>query len=167
MTVLRIFGAFLAIFSLWAGLENASKLVTALTPKSQFFEVRGSVVALRTHIDSNPGYAAQAGTNTKVFEVLYKYPSAGKEVTMNTVSPLCTYCPMEQIVSATGLKPSQLTEGKNVNVFVNRSNPTQAYLMLPSNKELLMQGLVTIIFLFIMPVFVWFFCRSWERKNAL
>ncbi len=166
MWTLRIFGSLLAIFSIWGGAQNTAKLFTALTTKSQFLEVEGRVLEVRTHIDRNPGYAEQAGTNTMVFEVLFSYPSSGKEITMNTVSPLCTHCPMKDIVSATGLKPSQLTKGKSVNVFVDRNNHSRAYLMLPSSTELLMQGLLSIIFIFFVPVFVWFFCSSWEGKNA-
>jgi hypothetical protein len=166
MSALRIFGSLFAIFIIWAGAQNTAKLFTALTAKSQFLEVEGRVLEVRTHIDSNPGFAEQAGTNTKVFEVLFSYPSAGKELTMNTVSPLCTHCSFENIVSATGVKPSQLTKGKSVNVLVDRNNPSRAYLMLPSNTELLMQGLLSIILIFLVPAFVWFFCSSWERKNA-
>lgn len=166
MTALRIFGSLLAIFSIWGGAQNTVKFFTALTPQSQFLEVKGQVLEVRTHIDRNPGFAEQAGSNTKVFEVLFSYPAAGKELTMNTVSPLCTHCPMEDIVSATGVKPSQLTKGKSVSVLVDRDKPSRAYLMLPSNTELLMQGFFSTIFIFLVPAFVLFFCSSWERKNA-
>jgi hypothetical protein len=166
MSAIRIFGSLLAIFCIWGGAQSTAKLFTALTPKSQFLVVEGRVLEVRTHIDRNPGFAEQVGTNTKVFEVLFSYPSAGNELTMNTVSPLCTHCPLENIVFATGVQPSQLTKGKSVNVLVDRNNPSRAYLMLPSNTELLMQGLYGIIFIFLAPAFVWFFCSFWERKNA-
>jgi hypothetical protein len=166
MSVLRIFCSFLAIFFIWGGAQSTAKLFTTLVPKSHFLQVEGRVLEVRTHVDRNPGHGTQVGTNTKVFEVLFTYPSSGKELTANTVSPLCTHCPLENIVAATGVKPSLLTNGKSVTVLVDKNNPSRAFLMLPSNMELLMQGFHSIIFFILAPGFIWFFCWTWERKSA-
>jgi hypothetical protein len=109
MSALRIFSSFLAIFFIWGGVQNTAKVFATFIPTSQFLQVEGRVLEVRTLVDSNPGHGTQVGTNTKVFEVFFSYPSSGKELTANTVSPLCTHCPLENIVAATGVNPSQLT----------------------------------------------------------
>ena len=124
--IARLFGIALALFSVFAGIDELQKLRVLLLPTTEFVRVEGETVGVTSMIDRNPGHAGLAGTNTRVFAVEFKYAIGNAIRTANTMSPYCTFCEGARVVRITGNSPSALEEGTKVTVYVAQSKPGMA-----------------------------------------
>lgn len=136
---------------IWSGLRLARTVWLANTPASAFSEVPGKVIEVIRHVVS----VGDGSTNEHLAEVKFSYTYAANNYVANTFSPLCTQCTPEEVLNTIGERPSQISSGKRVRVFVNNNDPKIAYLSLPSSRQLVEQSLFALLFLLIGPAFAY------------
>ena len=165
--IARFFGIALALCAVFAGLGELPKLRVLLLPATEFMRVEGETLGVTSMVDSNPGHAALAGTNARVFAVEFKYAIGNAIRTANTMSPVCVYCDGARVMRITGKSPSALATGTKVAVYVAQSRPDTAYLELPQRQDVRDQVLWLVLWLIVAPIFAiavsWHFGSSMAR----
>lgn len=165
MKVHRVFAAALGLFCAWGGLLETQKLLRAHVSEDLFIKTKGTILEVRRHVDSHPGRADSAGANDAVYEVRFAYPAGAGELSASTLSPLCDYCPDQDVRRATGSPPAELKPGTAVPVFVHREDAKLAYLLLPSGRELVGQAAIAALWLIAAPMFLYVWMRAWRRPD--
>ena len=157
--IVRTLVTLFAIFSIYLGISNLQKLNTMRVSDSDFEQFDGTIVTMVHDVDDNPGYAVTGGFNKQLIQINFAYTVNGIEHTANSISPICSRCEAHHVLRMTGLKPTELTPGTPLKVYVSKADDNKAYLALPTSGEKQSQMLSVFLWLVFVPALMLLFFK--------